>query len=163
MSPSLSQSIEAYREGCQLLRSAVSGMTTEQVRIRPVPGRWSTLEVVCHLVDSEQAWCHRMKRVIGEDLPLLIGYDETRLAASLGYQDREIEAELALFEATRLQMATILQGIAEDSWSRAGVHDERGLVTLREMLQIETDHVLHHVRHIDEKRKALGLAAVGPA
>ena len=43
----------------------------EALKARPVPGKWSTLEVVCHLVDSEQAWCHRMKRVIAEDNPLL--------------------------------------------------------------------------------------------
>jgi hypothetical protein len=30
-------------------------------------------------------------------------------------------------------------------------------MTLEEMLQAEVDHIPHHVRHIVEKRKALGL------
>ena len=83
-------------------------MTAEQLRARPVPGKWSTLEVVCHLVDSEQAYCHRMKRVIAETRPLLIGYDETRFAATLGYHDRDLEQELTLLDQMRQQMARIL-------------------------------------------------------
>lgn len=49
---------------------------------RPITGNWRTLEVVCHLVDSEQAWSHRMKCVIAEEKPLLIGYVESAFTAS---------------------------------------------------------------------------------
>ena len=50
--------------------------------------------MVCHLVDSEQAWCHRMKRVIAEERPLLIGYDESRFTASLAYHQHDLHEEL---------------------------------------------------------------------
>ena len=76
----MSTKIDAYQAGVSALRDAVKGMSREQLIAKPIAGRWSTLEVVCHLVDSEVAWTHRMKRVIAEDKPLLIGYDETRLA-----------------------------------------------------------------------------------
>src|SRR3954464_10205021 len=95
--------IDEYLAGRERLRQSAAGMTLEQLRARPVPGKWSTLEVVCHLVDSEQAYCHRMKRVIAETRPLLIGYDETRFAATLGYHDRDLEQELALLDQTRRQ------------------------------------------------------------
>ncbi|MGE3820003.1 MAG: DinB family protein [Isosphaeraceae bacterium] len=159
----MSRSIADFAAGPRLLRLAASGMTVEQLKARPIPGRWSALEVVCHLVDSEQIWCHRMKRVIGEDRPLLIGYDESRLAAALGYQNRDVEAELALFEATRSQMVAILSEVDASAWRRSGVHSERGLVTLEEMVQIETEHVIHHVRHVSEKRQALGLPPIALA
>ncbi len=76
-SPS-SQLIQAYLDGPVQLRRVVSDLSPQELKERPVPGRWSTLEVVCHLVDSEQVWCHRMKRVIAEERPLVIGYDQTR-------------------------------------------------------------------------------------
>lgn len=143
------------------LRRAVSDLTPEQWVARPIAGKWSTLEVVGHLVDSEQAWCHRMKRIIAEDRPLLIGYDESRFTATLGYHDRVPDAELALLEATRRQMAEVLRGLPEAAWSRAGVHNERGLLTLEEAVRIEAEHVRHHVRTIREKRAALGLPTTG--
>jgi uncharacterized damage-inducible protein DinB len=156
----VSQLIGAYLAGPQTLRQAVAGMSREQLVSRPVAGKWSTLEVVCHLVDSDQAWSHRMKRIIAEDRPLFIGYDETRFARALAYQESDIEEELALFEGTRRQMARILRTLPPDAWARDGVHNERGLLTLQEHLQIEVDHVPHHVKFIAEKRRALGLAPV---
>lgn len=153
--------IEDYLASPPRLRRAVAGMTPDQLRTRPVAGKWSTLEVVCHLVDSEQAWCHRMKRVIVEDQPLLIGYDETRFTAGLPYHENDLEEELALLEGMRRQMARTLRTLPEAAWSRTGVHSERGLITLEEMLRAEVEHVPHHIRTIEEKRKALGLPVEG--
>ena len=64
--------IDAYLGGIEVLRLAVAGMTPEQLVARPVPGRWSTLEVVCHLADFEPIYADRMKRVIATDRPLLL-------------------------------------------------------------------------------------------
>ncbi len=151
--------IDDFLSGLPRLRRAVAGLDPEQLRARPVPGKWSTLEVVCHLADSDQVWCHRMKRVIAEDRPLLIGYDETRFTATLPYHEADLEEELALMEGMRRELARILRGLPDSAWSRTGVHNERGLVTLEEMLQAETEHVPHHLAHILEKRKALGIPA----
>src|SRR4051812_27596844 len=159
--PSPAELIDAYLASLPRLRRAVADLSPEQLQARPVPGKWSTLEVVCHLVDSDQAWCHRMKRVIAEEKPLLIGYDETRLTQALFYQERDLEEELAMIDAMRRQMGQILRSVPEPAWDRTGIHNERGLVTLAEMLEIETEHVAHHVRQIAEKRRALGLPEIG--
>jgi hypothetical protein len=98
-----------------------------------------------------------MKRVIAEERPLLIGYDETRFTASLPYHQQDVNAELVLLVAMRQQMARILRGLPEAAWSRTGVHNERGLMTLEEMVRDEVEHIPHHVAHIVEKRKVLGL------
>lgn len=153
--------LDSYLAAAAILRRAVAGMSPEQLTARPVAGRWSTLEVVCHLVDSDQVWIHRMKRVIAEPRPLLLGYDESRFTASLGYQERDLDEEIALLDAMRREFARVLARLPEGAWSRDGVHNERGLVTLAEMLEIEVEHVAHHVRTIEEKRRALGLPAGG--
>jgi hypothetical protein len=153
--------IDDYLVGPAELRWLVADMSPEQLRARPVPGRWSTLEVVCHLVDSEQAWCHRMKRVISEPRPLLIGYDESRFALSLAYHDRSLPQELTLLENMRMQMALILRTLPSSAWSLEGVHSERGLMTLEDLLHAEAEHIPHHLRFIVEKRAALGLGMPG--
>src|SRR6478672_5806597 len=83
----LAQMIEEYLAGPAAVRKAVAGMNAEQVRARPVAGKWSTLEVVCHLADFDPILADRMKRVIAEDRPTLVGADENRFAASLAYHD----------------------------------------------------------------------------
>jgi hypothetical protein len=59
--------IEQYLAGPGLLRRAVAGMTKEQLLARPIPDKWSTLQVVCHLADYEPIYADRMKRVIALD------------------------------------------------------------------------------------------------
>jgi uncharacterized damage-inducible protein DinB len=141
------------------VRQALRGLSAEQLQARPIPGKWSILEVVCHLADSDQAWAHRIKRAIAEEKPLLIGYDETRFAATLGYLDRNVLEELEYSERTRRQLAQIIRGLKPETLSREAIHNESGRMNLQEMVQIEIDHVDHHLKFIIEKRKAFGLEA----
>ncbi len=151
--------IASYLESLPLLRAAVAEMTPDQLRARPVPGRWSTLEVVGHLVDTDQTLCHRIKRTIAEEKPLLIGFDADRFAAALPYHDADIEEELNLMEAMRREMARVLRSLPESAWSRPAVHSQRGLLTLEQIVRLASDHVPHHLAFIQEKRKALGLSS----
>jgi hypothetical protein len=154
---SLSQLIEAYLEGPVALRKAVAGMSREQVLARPVAGKWSTLEVVCHLADFDPILADRMKRIIAEDKPQLLGADEKHFAAALSYHHRDVDEELTIIEKTRSQMARILRTLPAEALNRVGVHNERGQISLERMLTITTSHIPHHVKFIQEKRQALGL------
>jgi hypothetical protein len=154
----LPQMIDAYRAGPRVLRHAIDGMTREQLLARPVPGKWSTLEVVCHLADFDPILADRMKRILAEDRPALLGANENHFAAALAYHDRDVDEELAIIEHTRSQMARILRTLGPEALARVGVHNERGELTLERLLTMATNHIPHHVRFIYEKRKALGLS-----
>ena len=155
----LAAMIDAYLAGPATLRAAVGGLSREQLVARPVAGKWSTLEVVCHLADFDPILADRMKRVIAEDRPPLLGADEQRFAAALAYHQRDLEEELALIEQTRAQLARILRTLPDEALGRVGVHNERGELTLERLLTTATNHLPHHVRFIHEKRQALGLPA----
>jgi len=45
--------IDDYASGPQKLRDAIAGMMPKQFDAAPVPGKWSTRQVVCHLADFE--------------------------------------------------------------------------------------------------------------
>jgi uncharacterized damage-inducible protein DinB len=156
MSAALNQLIADYLAGPRLLREAVKGMTREQLIARPIAGKWSTLEVVCHLADFDPILADRMKRIIAEDKPQLLGADENRFAAALAYHERDVEEELALIEHTRSQLARILRTLPETALQRVGIHNERGPLSLERLLTITAKHIPHHVQFIHEKRKALG-------
>jgi uncharacterized damage-inducible protein DinB len=149
--------IDAYLAGPRALRRAVAGMSREQVLARPVAGKWSTLEVVCHLADFDPIIADRMKRVLSHDRPSLLGADENLFASTLAYHDRDLEEELGIIEATRSQMARILRKQPAEALKRVGVHNERGEMTLERLLTTATNHIPHHAAFIAEKRKALGL------
>src|SRR5437660_12359628 len=94
----LSQLLDDYLAGPAMLRKAVAGMSREQLLARPVPGKWSTLEVVAHLADFDPILADRVKRILALDNPPLTGADENRFAAALAYHDRDPEEALAVIE-----------------------------------------------------------------
>jgi hypothetical protein len=149
--------IDEYLKGPQLLRRAVAGMGREQLLARPVAGKWSTLEVVCHLADFDPILADRMKRVIAEEKPALLGADEKCFAARLAYHQRDLEEELTIIERTRQQLARILRTLPDEALERVGVHNERGPRTLEQLLTGATAHIPHHLKFIEDKRRALGL------
>ena len=149
--------IESYLAGAKELRAAVAGMSREQVAARPVPGKWSTLEVVCHIADFEPIMAERMKRVIAFDQPQLLAADENDFARTLVYSERDLEEELAVVESTRRQMARILRALPEAAFARVGEHNVRGPLTLEAILTGTTNHIPHHLKFVGEKRAALGV------
>src|SRR5262245_35150180 len=106
---SLAAMIDSYLAGVETLQQAVAGMNREQLVARPIAGKWSTMEVVSHLTDFEPIFADRMKRILADDRPTLLGADENRFAAALAYHDRDVEEELAIVARTRMQMARILR------------------------------------------------------
>ena len=100
--------IDQYAAGPKLLRDAVAGMSDDHLKAKPLPGRWSTLEVICHLADSDGVYAERMKRVIAEDEPQLRSMDPDAWLPRLAYQHRDAEEELQLIDFTRRQMLRIL-------------------------------------------------------
>lgn len=92
----LTKLVDDYFARTDVLRQAVAGMTPEQIRARPIPGKMSTLEVVCHIGDFEIVHANRIKRMIAEENPPLRSGDPDLFAARLVYHDRDLAEELTL-------------------------------------------------------------------
>ena len=73
---SISDLIDEYAAGPAELRKLVAGLSAEQVRARPIPGKWSILEVICHLSDFEPVYLDRLKVILVQDRPTFFGRDE---------------------------------------------------------------------------------------
>ena len=149
--------IDDYAAGPERLRQAVAGMTDEQLDAKPIPGTWSTRQVVCHVADFEPIYADRIKRVIAEDEPTFFGGDPDVFAARLAYDDRDVDEELRLIECTRRQMARILKTLTTADFRRTGNQFDDVRLDLTTLLTRITDHLPHHVRFIEAKREALRL------
>lgn len=148
--------IDQYVKGADDLRMAVRGLEREDLLARPVPESWSIQEIVIHLADSDLVLADRMKRVIAEDNPPLIGFDETKFAKNLHYNDQSIDDAVNLFELNRRQMGRVLAKLPEAAFQRIGLHNERGPMTLADLLNGAVNHLRHHLKFIVDKREKLG-------
>lgn len=148
--------VAAYERGIDDLKAAVAGLTPEQILARPIAGKWSTIEVVAHIADTEVYFSDRIERTLALNRPLLMGVDERPYVERLGYQSFDLDEELALFTSLRRHVARILRWQPHEAWSRQAVHSETGLVTVRQLVFQAVRHARHHLPFIAEKRAALG-------
>jgi hypothetical protein len=150
------QVIEAYVACGGRLRRAVAGLTQDDVTARPGPGKWSILELILHLTDSDAISIDRMKRMLTEDNPPLLYADETAYVDRLFSHDQSLEDALLLFEVGRRQFARVLRRLPDHALQRRGTHNRRGLVTVGEMVEDYVEHANHHLKFLYEKRARLG-------
>jgi len=148
--------IEQYEHGGDKLRQAVQGLTHDDMHAFPVPGTWSIQEIVVHLLDSDLVMADRMKRVIAEDKPSLLAFDENRWAKQLAYDFRPAEDAVAMFGLNRKGMAEVMRRQPDEAFARAGTHNERGVLTLEQLVRFSVEHLDHHLKFVRDKREKLG-------
>ena len=95
-------------------------MTQEQLVARPVPGRWSTLEVICHLADFEIIGADRIKRVIAETSRSCSAVMRRYLLLVWPITSGMPKRELLLIALIRQQVARILRTLKPDDFQRRG-------------------------------------------
>ena len=131
--------IEQYEAGHQAIVDALAGITPAEMEAREAPGEWCPREIVHHLADSEMTSAIRLRLLIAQDNPTLVGYDQEAFVANL-YPERPIEPSLAAFGAARACTAPILRQLTEEQWQRAGTHTESGHYTVTDWLQLYAVH-----------------------
>jgi hypothetical protein len=154
--PDIRAAIDRYEAGADEPRRAVAGLTREELNAHPVPGTWSIQEIVLHLMDSDLIASDRMKRVIAEPRPLIIGYDESAFARALAYDRIDAWAACDLFALNRRVTTAMLRAQPPEAFSRDGVHNQHGLRSLYDFVKGYGDHLEHHMKFAMEKRRLLG-------
>lgn len=148
--------LDRYEMTPPTLRHALAGLTPHDLAARPVPETWSIHQIVIHLMDSDLIWTDRAKRIIAEENPTLIGYDEAKFAANLFYEQQSIDDALTIFELNRRQFAIVLRQLPSHAFQRVGTHNQRGQIRLAQSIESVNTHVDHHLQHLLHKRALLG-------
>lgn len=146
--------IRRYEEGPSKLRAALSRVPQEAHKWRPAPGKWSAHEVVCHAADAETNAAARIRFLLGEEKPVIMGYDQARWARELDYHSAPLEPALAVVEAVRAHTAQLIRRLPETAWSAVGSHSESGEYTAETWLSIYSEHLEKHSRQIDRNVEA---------
>src|SRR3954462_13294646 len=91
------------------LRSAVAGLTRDQLETRYRPGGWTVKQLVHHVPDSHMNAYTRFKLALTEDEPMIKTYDEGRWAELPDSRAVPIEVSLALLENLHRRWVSLLR------------------------------------------------------
>lgn len=146
--------IAAIAETPAALRSAVKGLSREQVDTPYRPGGWTVKQVVHHVPDSHMNAYTRFKHALTEEVPTIKTYEESAWAELPDSQKVPIEVSLDLLDALHLRWLALLRSMDQAQFKRQLRHPEHGRVlSLEQMLGLYAWHGRHHVAHITSLRK----------
>jgi hypothetical protein len=137
-----------YAQGPALLRQAWESVPMEARAWRPGPGQWSAHEVVIHCADSETYAAIRIRLLLADPEPLIVGYDENVWARRFDYASADPELALRLVETVRAHTSTMLERLPEEAWGRLGRHTHSGPYGTDDWLRNYGEHLEIHAAQI---------------
>jgi DinB superfamily len=144
-----------YEDGYNQVADSLKSFPKDSLTAHPIPGKWSAVEIVHHLADSETTSALRLRRLLVEDHPLIQGYDQEAFAARLNYNNRDMAPALEAFRSARATTVQLFDLMSEDDWQREGTHSESGAYTPEDWLKIYAAHAHNHADQIRRLRDAV--------
>ena len=140
--------IARYAEGPDRLEAALALVPVEALKWSPGPGKWSVHQVVVHCADSETNSAMRVRYLLGEESPTIIGYDQDRWVEALDYDAHPLIPALSTIRAVRANTVPLLRRLTPAQWARKGTHTESGEYGVQEWFEIYAEHLHQHERQV---------------
>jgi hypothetical protein len=125
------------------------------LRTRPVEGKWTPNEIIGHLTDSEWVYGYRLRVILSEGDPAILGYRQDSWVASLHHNEREPSELLEIFRRLRVLNLAVWRELSPEAFARSGQHNERGPESLSVMLRMLAGHDLSHLDQISRYIQAI--------
>jgi hypothetical protein len=134
----------------EVFQQLLVGVTEEQARWKPVPEKWSLLEVINHLADEEREdFRTRLDLTLhrpGEPWPRI---DPQGWPAQRSYNARELNVSLADFLAERARSLEWLRGLPSIDLDSAYQHPRFGPIRAGDLFGSWLAHDLIHIRQMN--------------
>ena len=148
-SVTLPEALKRLGEMPAILRDAVAGATPAQLRLRPSAESFCLLEHACHLRDLErEGYAVRLARMLGEDVPLLPGFEGDVIARERDYMSQDAHVAAAEFETARAGFLDRARSLTGDEMSRTASFMGR-TITVCDLLAMMVEHDRGHREEIE--------------
>jgi len=137
------------------VKTAVQGLTENQLDTPYREGGWTVRQVVHHLPDSHINSYVRFRLALTEDEPTIKPYNEHLWAELFDARTAPVALSLQLLESLHERWVMLLRSLKPSDFSRTFRHPEHGARNLDWLLQLYAWHGRHHVAHITSLREKM--------
>ncbi len=139
---------EILSQTADRLREIVEKHSAAVLRSRRFPEKWTANEVIGHLSDGEWVYGYRLRVVLCEEKPTILGTNQDSWVASLRHNEREPSDLVQIFGTLRHFNLAEWRRTSRADRERIGLHNERGPESLDTMLRLLAGHDLSHLAQI---------------
>ena len=149
---------EALEQFPRCLGNVIAIVPADAHRRRPGDGGFALVEHLWHLADLErEGFGQRIRRLLTEVEPFLPDFAGDATARERQYLERTVGNGLQSFVSGRDRNLMMLRGVSGGAWSRAGVQEQVGAVTLADVPASMLRHDLAHANEIVLLLKEVGV------
>jgi DinB superfamily len=131
------------------LRAEFEAAPEELLRSRPAPEEWCMLEVVGHLIETEErGFGGRIRTILTEERPQFTTWDPSAVARERQDERRDPAELLAEFTGARTASVTLVETLTATDLARGGDHPEVGFLTVNDLLHEWIHHDVNHLRQV---------------
>jgi DinB superfamily len=145
--------LDRLGRGPAVVEAALRGASDAELDYMPAADQWTIRQVMAHLADAEMVGADRFRRVLAEENPTLVAFDEKAWARNLDYQRRSVAQALETFRCVRVANHELLRELPKAAFARTGAHTEMGPVSLGQLLEIYARHAEIHAAQIGRNRE----------
>jgi hypothetical protein len=133
-------------------------VSDEALRRAEKPGKWSIIQVLNHLADTEMVYGYRIRMIVTHDEPPIQAYDQDLWAKHLRSNEGNASEILEELRKMRGRNVRLVKALRPDELERIGHHQERGPESVTRVMQMIAGHDRVHLRQIERIKRAHGLA-----
>jgi hypothetical protein len=141
---------ETLKKGLEALVEFVQAIPAEKLDYRYQEGKWTTKEILVHLMDAERIFAYRALCFSRHDQTLLPGFDENEYVPWSNAAERTLESIMGEYTALRRSTIEFYKNISGDMSQRWGIACGRQ-ISVRALGYAIAGHELHHMDVIREK------------
>jgi hypothetical protein len=140
--------LEVLAQTASVLADIAGKHSAAVLRTRPFEGKWTPNEIIGHLTDSEWVYGYRLRLILCEDGPTILGTKQDLWVAALRHNEREPSELVEIFGTLRQLNLAVWKRTSPADLERTGQHNERGPESLGAMLRLMAGHDLSHLGQI---------------
>jgi len=126
------------------IESLTRKVSHENLHRPEAPGKWSMIQVIQHLGDTDLVVGYRIRKILAEDNPSIEGFDQDRWAASLHYDRAELKEAIMQLRGVRTGNLRLIRSLSDKERARTGIHAERGPESVWRLTELAAAHDLVH-------------------
>ena len=146
----LAEAVERLGSMPGFLASALGSVARVDLTRQPQPGFFSLVEHACHLRDLErEGYLVRVRRMLGETEPALVGFDGDAVAAARDYPSQDGFAAAREFAAARAELISLVAPLTPVELAREGTFGDRR-VCFADVIAMMVEHDAGHRAEIEQ-------------
>lgn len=127
-----------------ILARIVSTVPADRHREPLGQDRFSLVEMVAHVADSENVYSERLRGAVEQDVPTFEPIDVAERARAGRFSERDVQQELRMFADRRRETVAFLEGLPPEAWAREFV-SRIGRVSVETFVAFISGHDLYHL------------------